>query len=194
LGDERTMAILRTADRTTLVACATWLLAACAHASVSTPGTEARIARPGTQAGTVATHGGVAQMSPAPQVPAGSGMQRLVDQAVADLARRLSVPADHVALVSAAAVVWPDSSLGCPQPGMRYKQVPEDGARIVLEARGRTYAYHNGGSRGLFLCEKARATAKPKLPRLDITGPLPATRGDSVPPSPARNKPRDEDQ
>ncbi|MGZ4680129.1 MAG: hypothetical protein ACXV98_04295 [Ilumatobacteraceae bacterium] len=83
------------------------------------------------------------------------GMQGLVDQAIADLAKRLSVDAASISVVSADAMVWPDGSVGCPQPGMNYTQVTVDGALIVLSASGTTYRYHSGGSRAPFLCTKA---------------------------------------
>jgi hypothetical protein len=76
----------------------------------------------------------------------------LVQTAVDDLADRLKVPAGEIAVLSAQPVVWPDGSLGCPQPGMVYPQVQVDGARIELAVRARMYAYHCGGSRGPFLC------------------------------------------
>jgi hypothetical protein len=75
-------------------------------------------------------------------------------QAIADLAGRLGAQPGAITTVSVEAVTWPDSSLGCPQPGMSYLQVMTDGARIVVEVDGRQYVYHAGGSRQPFLCEK----------------------------------------
>ncbi len=88
-----------------------------------------------------------------PELPGGAEV--LVDLAKADLAERLSVPVDDIRLVSYEELVWPDSSLGCPQPGMEYLQVLFDGARIILDYEGTMYNYHSGGERGLFLCEQA---------------------------------------
>lgn len=93
--------------------------------------------------------------------------QPLVEQARSDLARRLSVPAERIEVVEVRSVVWPDGSLGCPQPGMRYIQVLTDGALILLRYEGRTYEYHSGGSRPPFLCEQASPGAKPIVPKLD---------------------------
>ena len=90
-------------------------------------------------------------------------MQSLIEKAKEDLAQHLTVATTEINLVEAREVVWPDASLGCPQPGMKYKQVPEDGALIVLQAQGTVYEYHNGGSRGLFLCEIRFADSE-KLP------------------------------
>lgn len=89
--------------------------------------------------------------SPEPTTPAGSGP--LVEQARQDLAQRLDIDPAEIEVVSMESVVWPDSSLGCPQPGMAYMQVLRDGYRIQLRAGGRIYFYHGGGSRGPFLCE-----------------------------------------
>lgn len=74
--------------------------------------------------------------------------------AVTDLAARLGIDVSDITIVVAESVVWPDGSLGCPQPGMAYTQVQVDGTRIVLEALGENYQYHSGGARDLFLCEK----------------------------------------
>ncbi len=80
------------------------------------------------------------------------GLDPLIGQAKADLADRLGIPVDDIETVSAEAVVWPDGSLGCPQPGMEYTQVLVDGAKIVLYAQDKTWEYHSGGTRAPFLC------------------------------------------
>jgi hypothetical protein len=81
------------------------------------------------------------------------GLQPYIDMATSDLAQRLSIDGDQIAVVSAELKTWPDSSLGCPQPGMQYAQVMTDGALIVLRAAAKEYRYHAGGSRPPFLCE-----------------------------------------
>ena len=81
------------------------------------------------------------------------GLDRLIDEAIADLAQRLDVPVADITVVAARSVVWPDGSIGCPQPDMLYTQVQVDGAWVHLAFDGETYAYHTGGNRGLFLCE-----------------------------------------
>jgi hypothetical protein len=91
-------------------------------------------------------------------MPSSRALQKLVMHAKEDLAGRLSLEADKVDqidLIEIKAVVWPDSSLGCPQPGMVYIQVQQDGLRIRLRVGKRIYSYHSGGSRLPFLCEQA---------------------------------------
>jgi len=122
------------------------------------------------------------------QLPAAtSGLESLIAQAKEDLAQRLALSVAEIKLVKAEAVVWPDASLGCPQPGMEYLQVPEDGALIVLQVEGTLYEYHNGGSRGLFLCERIYKDPNPP-PKIDIfnltpSKPVaPSTPDNSIPP------------
>lgn len=75
-----------------------------------------------------------------------------VEQAKADLAKRLSVDAAQVTVVSSSEVTWSDGSLGCPEPGMNYTQALVPGFRVILEAAGKQYHYHSGGTRPPFLC------------------------------------------
>ena len=89
------------------------------------------------------------QEAPMPRPPVVSDP---VAFAVEDLAARLSVPADAITVVRVEEVDWPDGSLGCPQPGMRYKQMLVNGSFIQLSVDGRLYNYHSGGSRSPFLC------------------------------------------
>ncbi len=95
------------------------------------------------------------------------GLEGLVAQATQDLADRLRISTNQISVVEARLVVWPDASLGCPQPGMAYIQVPQEGALIVLRADGDLYRYHIGGNRGLFLCETPADFPKATSPNLD---------------------------
>lgn len=75
--------------------------------------------------------------------------------AVTHLAQRLKIDPSGISVIEARAIIWPDGSLGCPRPGMGYRQVPQDGALIRLSAQGREYAYHSGSRQQPFLCDKA---------------------------------------
>lgn len=92
--------------------------------------------------------------------PTGSAGGSLVDQAKADLSKRLGVDASQVTVVSSEEVTWPDGSLGCPEPGMRYTQALVPGNRTVLEVAGKQYPYHSGGHRPPFLCENPSPPAR----------------------------------
>jgi hypothetical protein len=91
-----------------------------------------------------------AASTPTSAVPAG------VTNALAavrwDLAQRLKLPEAQIALVRAEAVDWPDSSLGCPQPGMMYLQVVTPGYRLVLSAGGVSAEYHTDAGGRFVVC------------------------------------------
>lgn len=106
-------------------------------------------------------------------------LQPLVDMALADLSERLKIDLEQIIVVQAELVVWPDASLGCPQPDMVYTQVPVDGTLIRLSAAGQVYDYHGGGWTDPFLCEQV-SQAKPTRPKIDLTilTPPPRDSGD----------------
>jgi hypothetical protein len=94
-------------------------------------------------------------------------MDPRVAAALRDLANRLAIDESQIQLVLAEAVTWPDPSLGCPEPGMRYRQVPVDGYRILLRVADRVYAYHGGDGRGPFHCaDPAPCPTEPGDPRV----------------------------
>jgi hypothetical protein len=102
---------------------------------------------------------------PSPPEP---GLEPLIAQVKEDLAQRLSISVDQIEVLEAKLVVWPDASLGCPQPGMAYIQVPHDGALIELVADGKVYEYHSGGGRDPFLCEQPLKLQKDTPPQIDL--------------------------
>lgn len=59
-----------------------------------------------------------------------------------DLAIRLEVSAKELKLVAAEPKDWPDTSLGCPKPGMFYAQVITPGYRFVFSHGDNRYEYH----------------------------------------------------
>ncbi|HEY93675.1 MAG TPA: hypothetical protein G4O15_01895 [Dehalococcoidia bacterium] len=107
-------------------------------------------------------------------VPYDSDLEDLVDQAKEDLSIRLSISSQQIGVIEANTVVWPDASIGCPQPDMRYKQVPVDGVLIRLQAGGKVYEYHSGGTRSLFLCEQPLELQKDVTPQIDLVPPDPS--------------------
>ena len=65
------------------------------------------------------------------------------------LAEQASLPVRRVRVVDVQAVVWPDTSLGCPQPDQIYAQMLVPGYRIVVEAAGEQVIYHTDFDRAL---------------------------------------------
>ena len=81
-----------------------------------------------------------------------------------DAARRSGLPAATLHAASVQAVIWPDGSLGCPQPGRLYTQALVPGWRVAIAAPGAALRlqYHVS-QRGAWLwCPADRAT--PALP------------------------------
>jgi len=112
-------------------------------------------------------------VEPAPATPGyDPALQPLLAAAIRDLVQRVPVALSDIEVVEATAVTWPDAGLGCPQPDMRYKQVPVDGARIVLRVGEQTYTYHSGGGRAPFLCAP-QPTPKDGFPKIDPIIPPP---------------------
>jgi len=83
----------------------------------------------------------------------------VADLAVDALAAELGVPQDRISVLSVTAVDWPDSSAGCPKPGMSYLTVMTPGHKIMLEVDDRTYAVHE--ARGTaFVCQQPSVAAE----------------------------------
>jgi len=82
------------------------------------------------------------QMTPTPSHPSYPALKNLIEKAKKDLAQRLSISVDQINLKKAESVVWPNASLGCPQPGMQYADMLTSGYLISLDAKGQKYEYH----------------------------------------------------
>jgi hypothetical protein len=72
--------------------------------------------------------------------------------AIEALAAETGLPRDQIVVSRFEAREWPDSSLGCPQPGRTYLQVITPGYRIFLTAGGREYEYHTNQSAMVIRC------------------------------------------
>lgn len=68
------------------------------------------------------------------------------ERAAAEVAKKWLRGVDAPALQSVEAHTWPDSSLGCPQPGMSYMQVVTEGYIVRLEADGKVHEVHVAGA------------------------------------------------
>ncbi len=110
-----------------------------------------------------------ATTNPAPtpeetEVESPSKAEHVVQLAREDLAQRLSLAPEAIALVSVKAVDWPDTSLGCPEPGMGYAQVITQGFRVVLAAGRQRYEYHADTARLVVLCGEDELHIVPLMP------------------------------
>lgn len=68
-------------------------------------------------------------------------------------------PPEEVKIVLVEQVTWPDTSLGCPEPGKFYAQVLVPGYRVVVEVGGRKFEVHTDLRGRVVICNPC-----PKLP------------------------------
>ena len=83
--------------------------------------------------------------------------------AVDTLSQKLSVEPDNIEVVHVAAMEWPDSSLGCPRPGMEYLQVITHGWLALLQTGKKAYRVHIGNKQAI-VCEKPLKSTLPHGP------------------------------
>jgi hypothetical protein len=88
-----------------------------------------------------------------PVVISGEEKEEMIAKVKADLASRLGISQDQISLVSAEAVTWNNSSLGCPKQGGMYLQVLTPGYKIILVFDGDKYSYHTDDSNEYILCD-----------------------------------------
>lgn len=76
---------------------------------------------------------------------------------VTDLASRTAstLRADDIVVVKAESVVWPDGSLGCPEPDMMYTMATVNGYHVVLETPEGTFDFRVSDNGNFRLCENA---------------------------------------
>ena len=71
---------------------------------------------------------------------------------LADAAIRAGVAPASLLVLRMAAAEWPDSGLGCPQPGRLYMQMITPGWLLEVRAGGRTLEYHTDSGDHFALC------------------------------------------
>jgi hypothetical protein len=98
---------------------------------------------------------------PTTDIPAEA--QEITSLAKQDLAERLGIATDAIEITSVKPMQWPDTSLGCPKPGMSYATVIVPGYKILLEAETQTYEYHTG-SDNFVLCEDTSSSGLEERP------------------------------
>lgn len=82
-----------------------------------------------------------------------TGQEKWTQSAKEDLSANLSVPVGEIEVVEFTEVIFPDTSYGCPEPGMMYAQGTQEGYRLVLEVGGEQHAYHGGRDQAPILCK-----------------------------------------
>lgn len=69
------------------------------------------------------------------------------------LASDLGISPDEIEVDSVRAIEWRDSSLGCPKPGVAYRDVITPGFKVILRVSKEIHVVHQAGNRA-FRCEQ----------------------------------------
>ena len=82
------------------------------------------------------------------------------------LSEHLGIDESSVTLEEVVAVDWPNSSLGCPEPGRTYAPLIMSGYRVtlVVDADEPSHRVHVAGTRAV-VCDRGSATADPSPSR-----------------------------
>ena len=71
------------------------------------------------------------------------------------LARNLNLDLALLEVISAEAVQWPNSSLGCPEEGRAYAPIIVSGYSVVLDQKGERYEIHtNQHGSAIAICDE----------------------------------------
>jgi len=88
--------------------------------------------------------------------------------ATIDLAQKLDIAGSGIETLFIKPVLWPDTSLGCPEEGKQYAQVITPGYQILLQAGEYVYEYHTDEQNQVVLCGWALA-AEVEVPSQEAT-------------------------
>jgi hypothetical protein len=89
--------------------------------------------------------------SPMPVLPEAAAA---VDAARQAAVTHLGVNPDQLQVSQVETRQWPDSSLGCPQPGQLYSQIVTPGFLVVLTSGPHQLEYHTDMRGGVTLCHE----------------------------------------
>ncbi len=106
--------------------------------------------------GCVGSGGGTGNAGP----PVPPGAEQTVAAVRADAARRSGLTPDQVRVLGVEEVDWPDTSLGCPEPGKFYAQVITPGYKITVRAGDTAYEYHADRAGRFVLCVRGQPSAR----------------------------------
>lgn len=106
--------------------------------------------------GCVGAGGGAGNAGP----PVPPGAEQTVAAVRADAARRSGLSPSQVRVLGVEEVDWPDTSLGCPEPGKFYAQVITPGYKITVRAGDTDYEYHADRTGRFVLCVRGQPSAR----------------------------------
>jgi hypothetical protein len=86
--------------------------------------------------------------------PDEDGRAKIVELVKRDFARRTGIPEAGIIIKKLEAINWPDTSLGCPEPGKMYAQVITPGYRITVAGGGVEGTYHTDRQGNFVFCSQ----------------------------------------
>ena len=95
--------------------------------------------------------GDIVQMPPI-NTTSSPALESLIEMARKDLGQQFSIPTTDITLVEAQEVIWPDSSLGCPNPSVMYLQVLTPGYLIRFRALDQEFEFHADKANTVIYC------------------------------------------
>ena len=98
-----------------------------------------------------------AQPLPPSEAPMSTTLPSVTAAALRDAAQQTGLKQEALNVLSAAAVTWPDGSLGCPKPGVMYTMALVPGYRIRIQAGERVLDYHASTRGQLLVCPDGRS-------------------------------------
>jgi hypothetical protein len=98
-------------------------------------------------------------------IPATPTPLAFVEPLRSDLAQRLGIAPESIQVAEIQKTVWPDASLGCPDPEQMYAQVTTPGYLVRLELQDEVYEYHMAAGGPFLLCQGGQ----PQLPVIPVT-------------------------
>jgi hypothetical protein len=98
-----------------------------------------------------------------PGDPLPAELNQMVLVLVEHLAEYADVSPLDVQSVSAEAVTWGNTALGCPEPDTAYAEVLVEGWQVTLKAEGKTYMYHTDRLARFVLCEDGLPAAEGEI-------------------------------
>jgi len=95
---------------------------------------------------------------PAEEIPLMPTLETMIESVLDDAVTRTGLDRSKLVVESAATVIWPDGSIGCPQPGMNYTMALVPGYRIIVRAGEERLDYHASRSGYFVLCPAGQAS------------------------------------
>ncbi|MDX2416298.1 MAG: hypothetical protein QNK19_02435 [Xanthomonadales bacterium] len=92
--------------------------------------------------------------------------KQATELAVETLSQKIGAERNDIVLIRLSRFNWPNSALGCPQPGMMYTDAIVPGYLALLKHGEKSYRVHMGNGRGL-ICELQRMPVDLDAVRLD---------------------------